>query len=200
MVPALEWGALKDTDLVKLAKADQPEAFSEIIRRYRNRVAWHCRNYLGNDWDVEDVVQTVFLNAYRHLPRFEPRVLLITWLCRIATNACIDLLRKQSREPSWGSVTEGETADKPDHVAVFPHAVRTDDPQSAHERCELGAAIWAAIGQLPRRQREAFELREFEGLHYEQIAQRLNISVGAVKSRLYYARQMLIGELDGLRT
>lgn len=200
IAPALDLGALTDMELVQLAKADRAEAFSEIIRRHRNRVAWHCRNYLNNDWDVEDVVQTVFMNAYRHLPRFEPRVLLITWLCRIATNACIDLLRKQSREPSWASITGGESIDQPADGGEFSHAVRTDNPEASRERKELGAAIWKAIHQLPRRQRQAFELREFEGLRYEQIATRLGISIGAVKSRLYYARQMLIEQLGELRT
>ena len=188
-----------DLELVRRAQAGEEVAFTELVQRYATRIQRHCMRHLANKCDAEDVTQIVFSNVYRHLNRFEPRFQFATWLFRIATNACIDHKRQtrrmMNRIEAAPTFSDGGAA----VVAEWEHADNTYNPESEFRLVELQAAIAQALGTLSRAQRDAFELAEYEGLKYEEIAKRLDTSLGSVKSRIYNARIKLMAALEPYR-
>ncbi|MHB8641595.1 MAG: RNA polymerase sigma factor [Gaiellaceae bacterium] len=156
----------------------------ELYERHARMARGLCRLLLRDAGEAEDATQQTFLSAYRALlggvlPR-EPAA----WIATIARNECRSRIRMRMRTPLVGSV---EADDIPDPVDA---AVRRFDMH----------ALWAAIGDLPPRQREAFLLRELGGLSYEELALALGVTVPAVESLLQRARVRLRAALEPART
>jgi RNA polymerase sigma-70 factor (ECF subfamily) len=174
-----------DWILVEQIRAGHHGAFRDLVRRYERQVAHLIYLSLGRPEDVEDLSQEVFLRVYHALPRLEPQRSLFSWIYRIASNVVIDEARRRKFRSmlsldflaaETGKDARGSTDDDP--------AVRT-------ERSELHGTLQAAIRRLAPDQRVALLLREYEDLSYEEIAEVLQTSVPAVKSRLFRARQDL---------
>ncbi len=181
-----------DWALVEQIRAGRHGAFRDLVRRYERQVAHLIHLSLGRPEDVEDLSQEVFLRVYHALPRLQPQRSLFSWIYRIASNVVIDEARRRKLRNMLSleflAAEKGRDAAKgSDH-----------DPSIQAERSEVQTAVHAAIRSLPPDQRLVVLLREYEDLSYDEISETLNISVPAVKSRLFRARQELKDRLGAI--
>jgi RNA polymerase sigma-70 factor (ECF subfamily) len=192
-------------------RAGDEFAFQELIEPYRRELHVHCYRLLGSLQDAEDVVQETLLAAWRGLKGFEERASLRTWLYRIATNRCLNLLRDRKRRPrEVPSMPEPPTPTRlaePMWLDPYPDALleglvdSAPGPEARYETREaLGLAFAAGLQHLPPRQRAAFVLREVLGFRTAEIAEILEASNASVKGALQRARVTLDARvLDGNR-
>jgi RNA polymerase sigma factor (sigma-70 family) len=163
-----------DGRLVALVREGNDGAFEVIVGRYQARLLGFCRQMLGCTEDAEDVLQEVFVNAYRALLADKKEIKLRPWLYRIARNRCLNHLRRP-------------TADGQD--SMDGHAI--SEAASTHERVqnrEEFRQLLSDVSKLPETQRTALLLREMDALAYEEIAQAMETTVPSVKSLLVRAR------------
>jgi RNA polymerase sigma factor (sigma-70 family) len=163
-----------DEKLIAMARAGNPGAFETIVDRYQARLLGFCRQMLGSTEDAEDVLQEVFVNAYRAMLADEREINLRPWLYRIARNRCLNQLRKP-------------TADAQDSMDLVPALEASSTAEKVHNREEFRQLL-ADVGKLPETQRSALLLREMDAMSYEEIAQAMETSVPSVKSLLVRAR------------
>lgn len=168
-----------EIDLIERFKKGDATAFEELVRACQDRVYNLCRYMLRDPRDGQDAAQDVFLKVYRGLGGFNPDSSLYTWIYRIAVNTCLDYKRKSRRE-----------ALKHKSLAEAMRSSEQFSPQT-HESKDAVETIQRALAQLREKSRTVIVLREIEGLSYEEIAQILQMSVGAVKSRISRARDEL---------
>lgn len=183
-----EADAAADADLVRRAQAGDARAFDGLVTRYRGKVYGMCYHLVQNEQDAWDLAQEAFIKAWRALPSFKGDSSFYTWIYRIAHNAGYDWLRKRRIQG------EGEFDDEVSRpIAAGAEAVPKGDrrPDEVLKNRELGDRIKDAIAQLSPDHRTAILLREVEGLSYEEIAEVMEISLGTVMSRLFYARKKL---------
>jgi RNA polymerase sigma-70 factor (ECF subfamily) len=179
-----------DEQLLHRAAGGDREALDELFRRYRfvaYRVAYRL---LGNEADALDAVQEAFVKALTHLRGFQGRSSFKTWLLRVVSNASLDLGRQRGRREalSFDAMSPKNREDVEPLVA--------DDAGRNLEREDLRRILQRVLAQLPDAQRQTFVLHAEAGLSYREVADTLNISIGTVMSRLYYARQKLRALLD----
>ena len=185
-VPASLLRLRSDEQLVAGFRGGSEDAFRAIHDRYRVRLLAYSRQMLGGSrQDAEDVLQDVFVRAYRALRTHDRPVALRAWLYRIAHNRCIDQLRRPS----------AELADVYD-VSHAPAA----EPATVVERREDLRRLVADVGRLPEQQRSALLMRELQGLTYEELASSLDVTVPAVKSLLVRARGGLVDSAEARDT
>jgi RNA polymerase sigma-70 factor, ECF subfamily len=161
-----------DRILVQAAQDGDLDAFELLVRRHQASVYRVAVRMLGSRADAEDATQETFVRAWRSLGRFRRESAMTTWLYRIVTRRCLDLLA--ARRPAQAF-----------------HDVDTDagvDLADAAERRDRMEAVTRAIAELPGDQRAALVLREFEGLSYEEVAAVLDTTVPAVKGRIHRGR------------
>jgi RNA polymerase sigma factor (sigma-70 family) len=163
-----------DEHLIAMARAGNPGAFEAIVDRYQGRLLGFCRQMLGSTEDAEDVLQEVFVNAYRAMLADEREINLRPWLYRIARNRCLNHLRKP-------------TADAQESMDLVPEVEAASTAEKVHNREEFRQLL-TDVGKLPETQRSALLLREMDAMSYEEIAQAMETSVPSVKSLLVRAR------------
>lgn len=181
-----------DAALVARCRTNDLTAFEEMVERYQHKIYGYVRRLVGNETDAEDITQEVFLKALTSLHAFREESSLQTWLFRIATNLCRDLMRRRQRERGWFSLwrrTEEEQEGGGERLLDIPDL--EGDPERLLLREELGELLQRAIEELPWRMREVLVLHDLEALSYEEIAEALGIPLGTVKSRLFHARARL---------
>jgi RNA polymerase sigma factor (sigma-70 family) len=157
-----------------MARAGNPGAFEAIVDRYQGRLLGFCRQMLHSTEDAEDVLQEVFVNAYRAMLADEREINLRPWLYRIARNRCLNHLRKP-------------TADAQESMDMVPTVEAASTAEKVHNREEFRQLL-TDVGKLPETQRSALLLREMDAMSYEEIAQAMETSVPSVKSLLVRAR------------
>jgi RNA polymerase sigma-70 factor (ECF subfamily) len=181
---------------VEAPPGDEP-AFAALVERHRRALHVHCYRMLGSFEEAEDVVQETFLRAWRARDRFEGGELLRAWLYRIATNACLDAIRRSRRRvPSLSSFAEVPWLQPyPDRLLdeVAPSSEEPDAVVVARETIEL--TFVAVIQLLPPRQRAVLVLRDVLGWSANETAERLELSVPAANSALQRARATLRQQL-----
>jgi RNA polymerase sigma-70 factor (ECF subfamily) len=169
-----------------------PETMTEeeIFRKYAPRIYSLARRMLGNNADAEDVTQDVFVKVLRNLPMFRGEAAFSTWLYRIAVNTALNYRRKKAKrktysvaEPFWEFAENGDHRNPVRRWAPDPEQLTLD--REAHQMIEK------AIGQLPELYRDAYLLADVEGLSNADIAEILELSAAAVKSRLHRARLLM---------
>lgn len=179
-----------DAALVTRCKADDRQAFDEIVARYRDRILNYVLNMVDLREDAEDIAQETFVKAFAGLRSFESRSTLHTWLFRIATNLCIDYRRrcgKAERRPlSLDSVGMAECVPPTSGANT-----RRGDPVVSAADAEMAGVLRRAIAGLPDRLRTVVLLHDVEGLAYQEIAAVVRCPLGTVKSRLFHARLAL---------
>lgn len=178
--------------LVTEAKAGHYEAFEELVNRYERKIYRLGMNITGNPEDAEDVLQETFLKAFQHLPEFREDSRFYTWIVRIAVNEALMKLRKRR---SSKEVSMEDSEDGNGEVAVRDFADWKPNPEQILAQAELENILRNAIRSLPPTFRTVFYLRDVEGLSTEETAGMLNLSIGAVKARLFRARLRLREEL-----
>lgn len=163
-----------DEKLIAMARSGNAGAFETIVDRYQGRLLGFCRQMLGSTEDAEDVLQEVFVNAYRAMLADEREINLRPWLYRIARNRCLNHLRKP-------------TADAQESMDMVPEVEAASTAEKVHNREEF-RQILSDVNKLPETQRSALLLREMNALSYEEIAAAMETTVPSVKSLLVRAR------------
>ncbi|MEN9258226.1 MAG: sigma-70 family RNA polymerase sigma factor [Gloeomargarita sp. SRBZ-1_bins_9] len=195
-VPSVPVGKLTTEELVcRCQQGLQPDraAFTELVRRHQTHVE-RLLYHLAADWpDRADLVQEVWVRAYRHIKRLQDPKKFRSWLSRIATNLFYDELRRRKRQRMTVSLDAPRQMGHTDVDWDLPcdHPGPSDDlaTQEFYERLQR------AIAELPEVFRTTIILRELEGLAYEEIAEITGTSLGTVKSRIARARARLQSQL-----
>jgi RNA polymerase sigma-70 factor, ECF subfamily len=172
-----------DRVLVDAARAGDVDAFEVLVRRHQARVHRIALWMLGVDADAEDATQETFVRAWRGLGRFRGESAVTTWLYRIVTNRCLNMIAARRSAESL----------EPDLASAG------GDPAEIAEQRERFAAVAREVASLPPEQRAALVLRDFEGLSYEEVAAALKVSVAAVKGRIHRARLSVLKETAAWR-
>ena len=180
---------MTEQELVERAKKGDETAFEVLVTDNEKRIYNLCRRLVGNPEDAAELTQEAFLNAWRGLGRFQGDSAFSTWLYRLASNACIDFLRKEKRRGRLASLTlslddeeEGRQAELPD----LRYA-----PEEELARSEDRRALAQALEALSPEHRQVLVLREITGLSYGEIAAVTGLEEGTVKSRIARARLAL---------
>jgi len=178
---------MEPTDEKRLAERllrGDPEAFRDFVDAYKRRIYGLAFEFTRNHADAEDVSQTVFIKIHRSMGTFREGASLNAWLYRITVNAAIDHIRKRSFFPSPKA---------PELVSESPA-----DPERDAVRSLLQTKIAAALGRISDRERAVFLLRHDHDLSLKEIAEALDLTVGAVKSYLFRSIKKLQKELGTL--
>jgi RNA polymerase sigma-70 factor (ECF subfamily) len=173
--------------LVEVAQRGDVESFNELVRLFEGRVYTLCYRMLGDAESAADAAQDAFLSAFRNLKSFRGGSFR-SWMLRIATNTCYDVLRIRKRRPSVSLDIE---ADDESAASPLQIADTAESPDDFAQRRELAAAIQQGLTELPDEQRIVLILSDIQGLAYEEIAQITNSNLGTVKSRLSRGRARL---------
>ena len=173
---------VNDRILLQAAQDGDPDAFEALVRRHQAAVYRVAFRMLGSEVDAQDATQDTFVRAWRGLERFRRESAVSTWLYRIVTRRCLDVI--SARRPIEDLKIERDAG---------------VDPADTAEQRERLRAVTRAIAGLPGEQRAALVLREFEGLSYDQLADVLNTSVPAVKGRIHRARLAVLKQTTAWR-
>lgn len=174
--------AAEDRALVEAAQRGDRRALDELLRRHYPRVFAVCRRILHHEADAADATQDALIAAVRGLARFDGNAAFGTWIYRIATNACLDQLRRRQRRPATSLDALPEFADL---VESRPFDAAVVDQM----------AVQAALARLPEDFRIAVVLRDVADLDYADIAETLGVPIGTVRSRIARGRAFLVKEL-----
>ena len=177
---------MDELDLVRAAQSGDQGAFGRLVEQNQSKIYSLCYRMTGNPEDAADLTQEAFLNAWRGLSGFGGQSAFSTWLYRLASNACIDFLRREKRRGSLSMTLEDEDEDR---QADLPD--QRWSPERELERKEVRQALQAGLSALSPEHRQVLLLREAEGLSYQEIAQVLDLEEGTVKSRIARARMAL---------
>ena len=175
--------ALQERQWVEAARQGDQDAFEQLVRAYEKRVFALTLRMCGNPEDAAEAAQEAFLAVWQGLRSFRGDSSFATWLYRLASNACVDLLRREGRHQGHTSLDDEEL--NLDVPAALP------TPQEEAERQELREQIEAGLQTLPPEYRSVLVLREMHQLRYDEIAEALELDVGTVKSRISRGRKRL---------
>ena len=178
--------ARHDLKVIDRALHGDSKAYTELLTRYRDSVYYVLLRMVNNPSDAEDLTIEAFGKAFHNLPKYVPSHAFSTWLFRIATNNCIDFMRKKSQSPRPFDQDEGEEDEMEATVASdmrLPDEVMMDR--------ETAASLNRIVKSLKPRYRRLIELRYFEDYSYEDIATELSLPIGTVKARLFRAKVLI---------
>ncbi|MBG0814369.1 RNA polymerase sigma factor SigM [Planomonospora sp. ID82291] len=178
--------ATSDADLLTRHIAGDPHAFSELVKRHRDRMWAVALRTLGDPDEAADAVQDAFVSAYRKAGSFRGEAAVTTWLHRIVVNACLDRMRRKSVRP----VADDELIEAAERESPVPDRTA--------ER-EVSMEVSSALKLLPADQRAALVLVDMMGYSVEDAAQVLQVPSGTVKSRCARGRAKLVPILSHLR-
>jgi RNA polymerase sigma-70 factor (ECF subfamily) len=183
-----------DQKLVERVQRGDKNAYNLLVIKYQHKVANLVSRYVKNQSDVADVVQEAFIKAYRALPNFRGESAFYTWLYRIAVNSAKNHLVALGRKPPGSDVDieDAEIYDSGD--ALREH----ESPEKLLLTDEIKKVVFSTIDQLPEDLRTAINLRELEGLSYEDIAVIMECPVGTVRSRIFRAREAIEKKIQPL--
>jgi RNA polymerase sigma-70 factor, ECF subfamily len=184
-------GPTSERELIRKARAGNPDAFAELVAGHADRVYGALRRFGLDPGEADEVAQEVFLRAWRGLARFEERARFSTWLYRIAFNEAQRRLARRAPPAVAVEPDDGRT----DPVLSLPEAPHLAPEAQALGR-EFERAVVAALDQLPVRLRAAVVLRDIEGLSTEEAAEVVGVGQAAFKSRLHRGRMQLRGLLE----
>lgn len=185
MEPSSEGASPMDGEIVSRVLSGDRDSFRLLVRRHQDMLFAHALRMTGQGDVAADLVQTAFIKAYNSLDRCRDPDKFGGWAFRIVANQCKDYLKNVRRR-------------NVDLDSVEPVAAE-EDPSEDLERSELRRRLDAALGTLPAEQREAFVMKHEEGRSYEEMAELLAVSVGALKMRVHRAREALVERLEGER-
>lgn len=180
--------AQEDFELVELAKKGDQSAFEKLMSRYRDSIFFMVLKMVHNRDDADDLTIEAFGKAFNNISNYSADFAFSTWLFKIATNNCIDFIRKKRLQTS--SLDQGGTNEEGEqiHITVKDH---NPDPEQSLVKEQRAAKIRSAIEQLSPKYRSLIELRYLDELAYEEIAVKLDLPLGTVKAQLFRAKDML---------
>lgn len=175
-----------DEELVRRSLNGDQRAFAEIVNRYRDKIYNLGYRMLGSREEAEDVTQETFLHTFRALASFRLKERFSPWIYKIASNLCLDRLRKNRHPVSSLDEPIGPEGDIAQQVPDWTHA-----PDKVYEQTEVREDTQGAISKLPPKYKVVVVLRHLHDLSYQEIAETLGIPQGTVKTRLFRAREIL---------
>jgi RNA polymerase sigma-70 factor (ECF subfamily) len=178
---------LNELELIQQLRAGDEQAFKSLVANYQDLVYNTALGVVQNSEDAEDVAQEVFIQVYRSIDQFKGDARLSTWIYRITTTKALDHIRSRKRKKRFAFITSlfGPNDELVHEPVDFQH------PGVALDRKEQAALLFKMIEQLPDNQKVAFTLHKTEELSYQEIADVMQLSVSAVESLLFRARQNL---------
>jgi RNA polymerase sigma-70 factor (ECF subfamily) len=194
------WGALVsdreiDSRLVARAQQGDKQAFNLLVEKYQRKLTRLLSRFIRDQAEVEDVTQEAFIKAYRALPAFRGDSAFYTWLYRIGINTAKNYLMAMGRRAPTSTEVEAEDAEG------FEEGEQLRDintPESVLLSNEIAETVNSTIEQLPEELRRAIQMREIEGMSYEDIAQAMDCPIGTVRSRIFRAREAIAERLRPL--
>ncbi len=176
---------LSDKEILELYRSgERDKAFGELVRSYQERLYWHVRRFTCSHEDTDDLLQEIFIKVWNSLPSFREDSSLFTWLYRIATNETLNFLRRQR--------VRGMLNFEPLDNVLY----KKIDEDTHFNGNELQRELHKAIQKLPRKQRLVFNMRYFDELSYNEIADILNTSVGSLKASYHHAYKKIKEDLE----
>ncbi len=177
----------EDRQLIAAALAGDEKAFERLLTKYRNLVYTIMLKMVRNPQEAEDLTQEAFMKAFNSLASFNEEFAFSTWLMKIATNNCIDFLRKRKLK----TYSINEPIQYKDEKVEFELPDKEPGPERTLLQEERRRIIEEAIEQLPPRYRHVIILRHKEEKSYEEIAELLDLPLGTVKAQIFRARELL---------
>ncbi len=185
--------AQQDIALVEKAKKGDQLAYGELLGRYRDAIYFMLLKMVNNPIDAEDLTIEAFGKAFKNIDQYAPNFAFSTWLFKIATNNCIDFIRKKRAS----HVSLDQTVDGEDSLAPSS-LIQSDvpDPEAYMINKQKIKHMRDIVSRLKPRYRQLVELRYFKEYSYEEIAVELDIPIGTVKAQLFRARELLLNILN----
>lgn len=175
-----------DVVIIKKCLSGEKEVFSELVTRYKKLIYNVIYNMIKNKDEVCDIAQEVFIRIYKSLDKYDPQYKFSTWSVKIATNYCLDVIRKKKFDTMPIDEVLGVSSD-------------VDTPESSYIKREQSEKINDELSKLPEKYRVPLILYHKNGLSYEEMTQVLNEPMSIIKNRLFRARQMLKEKLSPQR-
>lgn len=171
----------KDEEIVSVVKAGNIEIFGVLVRRYEEKLIRYARKFLFNYQDREEIVQEVFIKAYKNIQSFDTSKKFSSWLYRIAHNEFINAIKKKHKEPILFFDTD----------TIFPHPVSPDSPEKEVERKEIVGLLDKCLDKLDEKYREPLILYYLEEFDYKEIADILHVPTATVGIRLKRGKEKI---------
>ena len=184
-----------DRELVARAQRGDKRAFELLVEKYQRKLGRLLSRFIRDPSEVEDVTQEAFIKAYRALPAFRGDSAFYTWLYRIGINTAKNYLMALGRRAPTSTEVEAEEAEG------FEEGEQLRDintPESVLLSNEIAETVNRTIEALPEELRKAIQMREIEGMSYEDIAQAMDCPIGTVRSRIFRAREAIAEQLRPL--
>ena len=184
-----------DRQLVTRAQQGDQQAFNLLVVKYQRKLSRLLSRFIRDQGEVEDVTQEAFIKAYRALPAFRGDSAFYTWLYRIGINTAKNYLMAMGRRAPTSTEVGAEEAEG------FEEGEQLRDintPESVLLTKEIAETVNSTIEQLPEELRRAIQMREIEGMSYEDIAQAMDCPIGTVRSRIFRAREAIAERLRPL--
>jgi RNA polymerase sigma-70 factor (ECF subfamily) len=184
-----------DRQLVERAQQGDKKAFGLLVEKYQRKLARLLSRFIRDPAEVEDVTQEAFIKAYRALPAFRGDSAFYTWLYRIGINTAKNYLMALGRRAPTSTEVEAEDAEGYEEGEQLRDI---NTPESLLLSNEIAETVNATIEKLPEELRKAIQMREIEGMSYEDIAQAMDCPIGTVRSRIFRAREAIAEQLRPL--
>ncbi len=184
--PNLSEKARHDYMLVKLAISGDEKAYAELLDRYKDAIYYMLLKMVNNKSDAEDLTIEAFGKAFKNIAQYTPNYAFSTWLFKIATNNCIDFIRKKKAN----LVSLDQTSEDQENIGT-PLQADTPDPEEDMIKSQRMALTRSVVEKLKPRYKTLVELRYFKEYSYEEIANELDLPIGTVKAQLFRARELL---------
>jgi len=190
--PNFSENAKNDLRLVGKALEGEQKAYAELMSRYRDAIYFMLLKMVNNRDDANDLAIETFAKAFQNLEKYKPDYAFSTWLFKIATNNCIDHIRKKKLKTFSIDQVTGEDGEgsRPWEVAG-----NSPTPEESLIRKQKSTLLRDVVDKLPLRYRKLVLLRYFEELSYEEISEQLDIPLGTVKAQLFRAHNLLLNIL-----
>jgi RNA polymerase sigma factor (sigma-70 family) len=175
-----------DLLLVEDAKKGNEKAFASLMNRYRDSIYYMLLKMVNNASDAEDLTIEAFGKAFRNIDSYVPKFAFSTWLFKIATNNCVDFIRKKQLSPTPFDHLQ-------DNLETVTVNIQSDlpDPEESLINHQKIAALKDIVNQLKPRYKSLIELRYYKEYSYEEISSELNLPIGTVKAQLFRAKTLL---------
>ncbi len=186
-------GPAEEADLIERCRRHERTAHDELYHRFRRQVAGNLYRVLGDRTDLDDLVQEVFVIAFRGLERFRGDARLSTWLYRICVNVALGRIRTRKRRPAAYGVQDLDTANADPSLTERP-----ETPERSMERRQDQERVYRALETLAPKKRVVLYLHEIEGLDLKEIAYLVDSNPVTVRTRLFYARREFYKAIAGV--